>query len=61
MGELFKEHPSKVAVSMVAAGVAAWFGWAWWAILLAFLGGLFLGAIVESAGDHGENETSWPL
>lgn len=50
MGELFKEHPFKVAVGLVAAGVAAWFGWSWWAILLSLIGGLFVGAIIDESG-----------
>jgi hypothetical protein len=51
MGELFKEHPFKIAGCLVAAGVAAWLGWSWLAISIAFVVGLVVGAIIDASGE----------
>ncbi len=51
MGIFFKEHPFKIAAGLVAAGLAAWFGWTWWAIFLSFMAGLFIGAIIDAPSD----------
>lgn len=36
--------------ALVAAGLAAWFSWPWYAILGAFIGGAFIGAVIDEIG-----------
>jgi hypothetical protein len=47
--ELFQEFPFTFSGAVVAAGGAAWFGWAWWAILLALVVGAFVGAAIDES------------
>lgn len=42
-----REHPFATVGALLAAGIAAWFGWHWWAIIIAFVVGLGVGAMID--------------
>lgn len=53
MIDLFKEFPFTFSGALVAAALAAWIDWPWWAILICLVLGFLIGAGIDGSSRKG--------